>query len=70
MQHHYVGPHHRGERFFFGAPFAAGLLGGFAGGLLGGAFYRPRPFYPYYPPPPFYGYGYGGYGGYGGPFFY
>jgi hypothetical protein len=64
MQHHYVGPHHRGDRFFFGAPFAAGLLGGFAGGLLGGAFFRPRPFYPYpyaYPYPyypPAYGYGY------------
>lgn len=68
MQHHYVGPYHRGDnRFFFGAPFAAGLLGGFAGGLLGTAFFRPRPFYPYPYPyyPPVYGYGYGyGYGYY------
>jgi hypothetical protein len=67
MQHHYVGPHYRGDRFFFGAPFAAGLLGGFAGGLLGTAFFRPRPFYPYPYPypypyyPPAYGYGYPGY---------
>jgi hypothetical protein len=60
MQHHFRAPHHSGERFFFGAPFAAGLLGGFAGGLLGGAFYRPRPYYPYPYPyyPPYYGYGY------------
>lgn len=51
------------DRFFFGAPFVGGLLGG----LVGSAIFRPRP--PYYYPP--YGggfapYGYGSpYGGYG-----
>jgi hypothetical protein len=54
-------------RFFFGAPFVGGLLGG----LVGSAIFRPRPFYGY-PPYPYggypYGYGYGyGYGNqYGG----
>ncbi|WP_404810097.1 hypothetical protein [Metabacillus halosaccharovorans] len=51
-----------GGRFFIGAPFVGGLLGG----LVGSAILRPRPFYPY-PPYPYYGYGYGygyPYGGY------
>jgi hypothetical protein len=46
-----------GGRFFFGAPFVGGLLGG----LVGSAIFRPRPpFYPYYPYGGYpYGYGYG-----------
>jgi hypothetical protein len=61
----YPGP---GGRFFFGAPFVGGLLGGF----IGSAIFRPRP-YPYYPygayPPygyPSAGYPPGGYPPYGG----
>ena len=55
MMYPYRGPGLNNERFFpflFGAP----LLGGFVGGLLGagiaGAFFQPRPYYPYPPPPP------------------
>ncbi|PLR92641.1 hypothetical protein [Bacillus sp. T33-2] len=49
-------PYYGGSRFFWGAPFIGGLLGG----LVGSALFYPRPFYqyPYYPP-------YGGFGPYG-----
>jgi len=60
--YHVRGPqYHQNSRFFFGAPFLGGLLGGVAGGLLGGALLAPRPgFYGGFPP-----YAYGGFPGYG-----
>ncbi|MFP9126497.1 hypothetical protein [Niallia sp. BSM11] len=47
-----------GFRPGFGAPFAAGLLGGLAAGaLIGGPYYGGYPYYPYPPYPyPYYPY--------------
>ncbi|AGX06010.1 MULTISPECIES: hypothetical protein [Bacillaceae] len=55
--HPYRAPYYAGggSRFFFGAPFVGGLLGG----LVGSALFFPRP-RPYFYPPPFYGPPYGG----------
>jgi len=44
--HYYRMTNHRGGRFFFGAPFIGGLLGG----LVGSALFYPRPYYRPYPP--------------------